>query len=425
MTNQMKINTYVVKVASRCNLNCSYCHIYNMGDETYTEQPKFMSIKTFGNFVKRLKKYCHDAEISEISIAYHGGEPMLISKEFYREADEMLTKELVGIKVNQTIQTNGTLLDNEWCSLFKELKFSVGISIDGNKLNHDKYRTYHNGKGSYEDIKQAIALALSMNLPLGTLTVVNLDMKPSEFYDTIKTLGIESANILLPDAHYHNLDAFDKNLFGQENYHPYADWLIELYEIWKQDKTRIHIRFLELFIGLIMGRNDVGNQLVGTLYNSTLIIESNGGMEAGDALRGCDNGFTRNSLNVSRNEISEIAQLDLYKTYYYAHELMCEQCLNCPVKEICGNGFLPHRYSKENGFNNPTVYCKDFIKFICHIQNDIMNQLDEKTIQLLGLFPISYQEIIGELKDANYTEKINPDIELLLTSFNQNVAKLN
>jgi uncharacterized protein len=143
----MKITSLIVKVASRCNLNCTYCYMYNMGDETYKSQPKIMSNITVENLLYRMKEHSDLHNIDNMSIVFHGGEPMLTGMPFYENflarAKNILPET---VQVDYLMQTNGVLLTEEWCAFLKEKNIVVGISMDSTPESNDKYRIYHNGK---------------------------------------------------------------------------------------------------------------------------------------------------------------------------------------------------------------------------------------------------------------------------------------
>jgi len=413
-----KITSYVLKIASRCNLNCSYCYMYNLGDRTYLEQPKSMSLKTVTALAERLKSYTKNAGIKYIQIIFHGGEPLLLSKEYFKKCIEIFKETAPEIEFSFTVQTNGVTLDEEWYELFSTHQVKVGISIDGPKKYHDEFRVFHNGKGSYNQVAEAIKLGKSKGL-VGILSVVNTKIPALEYYQDMKDLGIGSLNLLLADGHHDKLpDGFDTERFGEDNYTPYADWLIELFHIWKKDRNRPAIRFFELLIEMLVGIENMGNQAFGRRKNGVAVIETNGGIEVVDSLRACYEGITRNNFNVHTNHMEDIFQDNVFKVYYDAHDLVCEQCLNCPVYDFCGGGFLGNRYANQNGFDNPTIYCKDIIRILSFLQNDILDSLPAEAVNHVGAERLSYEEIIRELKKPA-SVKIENDIKQQLISFKQ------
>ncbi|MEN4760604.1 radical SAM protein [Chryseobacterium sp. C39-AII1] len=392
------VTSFVLKVASRCNLNCSYCYMYNLGDKTYLKQPKFMSMDTIRIFAQKLSRYGTENSLKSFQIVFHGGEPLLYPKEFYRESIKIFRELLNNSYFDFVIQTNGVGLDEEWYDLFNELNIRVGISMDGPKEYHDKYRVFHNGKGSYDDVQQAIELGLNKGMH-GVLSVVNLNITPIELYQEFKNLNIPSFNLLLPDGHFDKLpDDTIKEKVNTSGYTPYADWLIELFEIWKSDSKRPDMRFFKTLIQLIVGE-EVGDQMIGLKKNGVAVLETNGNLEVADSIRACYEGITRNEINIHTHEIDAVLEDPLFDIYINSHQMVNEKCLNCPIYEICGGGFLLNRYSNENGFDNPTIYCHDMIKLVTHIQNDLIDSLPADVCKEMQLSKVSYLEIVEELEN--------------------------
>lgn len=137
-----------------------------------------------------------------------------------------------------------------------------------------------------------------------------------------------------------------------------------------------------------------------------------------DSLRASFEGITRNNVNVHTHKIQDIFEDDIFDIYYNSHEKVCDKCLNCPVYDICGGGFLGNRYALKNGFDNPTIYCKDIIRLLSFIQNDILASLPTNTIEKLEVEPLSYDWMMQELKQQK-EEKINKYVKEKLISFKQ------
>ncbi|WDF57309.1 radical SAM protein [Mucilaginibacter sp. KACC 22063] len=416
MTDQ--VTSYVIKVASRCNLNCSYCYMYNLGDQTYLKQPKFMSIDTITALAQRLYSYCKRSDTKFIHIIFHGGEPLLLSKEYYSEFIHILRETCKEIELMFSMQTNGVTLDLDWYNFLNKAGIRIGISLDGPKPYHDEFRLFHNGKGSYDEVSKAIQLGKENELG-GILMVINPKIPVNEFYKELKELEVRRLNLLFPDGHYDRLpDGFSAEQFGYDYYTPYADWLISLFNLWKADVNRPVIRLFETLIEMLAGNANRGNQGFGRTKNGVVVIETDGGIEVTDSLRACYEGITRNGYNVHHNEIDDLFTEDIFKIYYNSHDLVAEQCLNCPMLDICGGGFLGNRFANHNGFDNPTIYCKDIIRLVTHLRDDFISSLPAQTIKDLNIETHSYDDIVAGLKKSPEI-RIDQEVKNQLTSFNQ------
>lgn len=387
----IEFDALILKVASRCNLNCSYCFMYNLGDTTYKGQPKFMSYDLIDNILEKTKKYIKTYKKKEFSFIFHGGEPLLIEKEFYKTfvaKANTIQKELGDVEFRYDIQTNGVLIDEDWCKLFRELEIYPSTSVDGTKKAHDMYRVDHKGVGSYEKVYKAVKL-LKKEVGFATVVcVVNTNESPKSVYESFKKMEVNSVNYLMPDYTHDNYP-FNKD--GKET--PVADWLIQLFDIWIKDDDKYQI---PMFLGLI--NNLLGITKSADNESKVLVIETNGEIEAIDSLKACGHGFTKSGMNIATHHFSDIIKSPLGKLYYKdSTTKLCAKCIECPIKSICKGGRLVHRFKKENGFNNVSVYCYDLVKLIAHIQN-----------RLIILFPDLYaEESIDEMKSQGIVDYLN------------------
>ncbi len=413
----MIVNSIVIKVASRCNLNCSYCYVYNLGDTTYLSQPKLMSDKDVKTLIKRVSDHCQEKNIKTFQFIFHGGEPMLQKKEFYihfvNYANEVLSKD--NIECIYTIQTNGLLISEDWCKLFNQLKIQVGVSLDGYKEINDKYRVDHKGKGSYDRVIAGLKIAQNnLDKKPGVLSVIDIESDPIRFYENIKGINVDFFDLLWPHA---NHDKPPKDYLEIKKETPYADWLIKIFDIWfaEKHKDKKTITLFDTFINLIIGNKLSGNEDFGREDNGLLVIETNGDIEVVGALKLCGNGFTKNDSNINKNSFSEALETKLANVYYKSHKLLNKKCLNCPLLEICGGGHIHTRYKKDKGFDNPSIYCNDYIKLITHIQNTIYDSLPEKYKE--GSDKITFQEVIDYLDNLELNKIEAPVYTDALTSF--------
>lgn len=391
----MRTTHLVVKVASRCNLNCTYCYMYNMGDDSYKEQPKFMSERTVKSMLLRIKKHCVENNLTEFLIIFHGGEPLLLGISFYKYfiqlVDEIIPKT---IEMSYTMQSNGVLLNKKICQELSDLGIGIGISLDGTPSSNNKNRIYHNGKGSYNQIIRGAKFIKEVYGPQCSdfLCVIDTNEKPKDVYEHFKKLEANSVHFLFQDFNY--------ILSNQKSVPKIGSWLVEMFDLWYEDNDsqKLEMRPFTDLIGLILGL-DKNSENFGKGINDTLVIETNGSIETVDTLRICGNGFTKTRFSVFKDELSAIYQgSELARQYYNGHENLSQVCKKCSLESICGGGYLGHRYSPENQFDNPSIYCKEIVEIICHIQNKLLKELPMQTIKDLKVEALNYNEIIDELK---------------------------
>ena len=176
-------------VGSKCNLDCDYCY-YLEKENLYEKKNPVMSEDLLERFVKQ---YIESQTMSEIMFTWHGGETLMRPLSFYKRAIELQKQYARGRRIENSIQTNGTLLNDDWCRFFKENNFLVGISIDGPKEFHDEYRRDKMGRPSFHRVMSGIELLKKHEVEFNCLAVVNdynVDY-PLEFYNFFKEIGCQ------------------------------------------------------------------------------------------------------------------------------------------------------------------------------------------------------------------------------------------
>jgi len=165
----MEYSLLIKPVSCDCNLRCSYC-FYLEKSRMFGNGPHRMSPETLEAMVKWLFARRQNMNV----FSWQGGEPMLAGIPFFRQAVEfMQTHSTPGIHIGNAIQTNGTLMDDDWAAFFKVYRFLVGVSLDGPEWIHDRFRVNSSGKGSYADAVRAIDLLMIFGVNANSLTVVN------------------------------------------------------------------------------------------------------------------------------------------------------------------------------------------------------------------------------------------------------------
>lgn len=175
-------------IGAACNLRCEYCY-YLEKSNLYKDTPsRIITDKMLEDFTRQ---YIEAQTINEVLFAWHGGETTMRPLSFYRKAVELQKKYAGGRRISNVIQTNGTLLTDEWCQFFRENNFLVGISIDGPQEFHDEYRRTPTGGPSWKKVMRGINLLNRHGVEWNAMAVVN-DYNadyPLEFYHFFKEMG--------------------------------------------------------------------------------------------------------------------------------------------------------------------------------------------------------------------------------------------
>lgn len=152
------LTEFVLKVSSRCNIDCSYCYMYKFGDGEYLRQPKIMSAQTARLFASRLSEHVVEHQIEKVVLGLHGGEPLLLGPERLGTLLQIVKEHVQGTKLTFKLQTNATLMNSEWIDLFEAHNVVVGVSIDGNEYWHDKSRPDFQGRGTFKSTLAGLKL---------------------------------------------------------------------------------------------------------------------------------------------------------------------------------------------------------------------------------------------------------------------------
>ena len=175
---------------AHCNLACKYCYYLEKNELYPTAQRHLMSDEMLEQFTR---EYIEAQTMNQVLFTWHGGEPLLRSIDFYRKALSLQQKYAGGRRIDNVIQTNGTLLTDEWCEFFAQNHWLVGISIDGPQPDHDHYRLTAAGKPSWKKVMQGIKLLKKHGVEWNAMAVVNAYNvnHPLEFYRFFKENGCQ------------------------------------------------------------------------------------------------------------------------------------------------------------------------------------------------------------------------------------------
>lgn len=365
------IYTFILKVASRCNLNCGYCYVYQSPDKSWKWKPQFLSSAVVEQTALRIHEHVVEHDLNEVSIVFHGGEPLLAGIDRLTEYVTILSS-TIKCPIKFGMQTNGILLDRPLIEFLSEHKIRIGISLDGTRADNDRFRVYHDGRSSYDDTVKAIRLVQAYpdhkQILGGILVVVDVRNRPIEILRALDDLGVRGANLLLPDSNY---DAPPFRPDGDNT--AYGKWLHEFFVLWLESYPHIEIPYFEEILNLMLGGVSTSEE-IGAQSVDFVIVETNGDIEAVDTLKMVGREATLLNLNVARNSFNEAITHPAIYSRMSGFNSLCKVCRECEHLTHCGGGYLPHRYSALNGFINPSVYCEDLKYLFTQMRSHVFKE---------------------------------------------------
>jgi uncharacterized protein len=366
----IEIDTVLIKVASRCNINCTYCYVYNMGDKGWANMPNHISHETTLAVAKALDELTR-IQTRPFAVVLHGGEPLLLGP---KKLDSVLStlRAAVSAEVSFGLQTNGILISEEILDVCSKHRTTISVSIDGPKHIHDRGRVGHDGQGTYDQVLEGINKLRghrnSAFLFSGLLAVIDPKSEPGEVYEFFKTLDPPGVDFLYRDGNHTRLPEGKESLRTTE----YGQWLARLVDIYLYDQNPLPIRFVDDLIRLILGGKGTKDG-AGLTDFGILVIDADGSITKNDTLKSSFNGADRfiQKWSVHSNYLHEILNSNEFAESHELQRPSSKICLACPELRVCGGGMTLHRWRDINEYDNTSVYCADQMLVIGHLRNQV------------------------------------------------------
>jgi uncharacterized protein len=373
-----------------CNLDCEYCF--------YLEKEKLYPLVknwTMPDDVleKYVKEYIQSQKVPEIIFAWQGGEPTLLGIDFFKKAVQLQKKYSDGKKIENTFQTNGILLNDDWCIFFLENNFLIGLSIDGPSEIHDKYRVHKGGQPSFDKVMVGLEYLKKHNVEFNTLTCVQKDnsYKPLEVYEFLKEISSKFMQFI-PIVERKSLNETSELKLVLHTYKEEAaltDWsveplqygkfLLEIFDRWvRNDVGKYYVQIFDVSLGLWHG---LGSSLC--VFKETcgraLAMEHNGDVYS------CDHFvYPENKLgNIMEESLNKIVDSKQQLQFATDKKTKLPQfCINCDVRFACNGECPKHRFIKtsdgEEGLNYLCAGYKYFFHGIAPYMRFMSNELTNK-----------------------------------------------
>ena len=370
-------------IGPMCNLNCEYCFYLEKQALFPPDERYRMSDEVLRAFIAN---YISSQPTPVVEFVWQGGEPTLLGIDFFKRVIEF-QKPFSGAKtITNSLQTNGTLLTDEWCAFLKKHNFMVGISLDGPKEIHDRYRVDRKGAGSFDKVMDALKLLQKHEVEYNVLACVARETayKPLDVYQFFKGQGVEflqfsSVVERIPDLSSTQAGlrlAGPASLKEKEEYsevtpwsvmpEEYGDFLIAIYEEWvRHDVGNIFVMNFEWALNAWIG-NPSPVCVHAKQCGRSVVIEHNGDVFA------CDHCvYPQYKLgNITTDILRDMVEKSLQSGFGVMKETALPRwCRECDVLAACQGGCPKHRFMITY-YDEPGLHylCEGYKKFFLHIR---------------------------------------------------------
>lgn len=365
--------------SSICNLDCSYC-FYLEKEKLYPDQNKNwkMNDETLELYIQQ---HIEAQPGVEVQFAWQGGEPTLMGIDFFHRVVQLCEKYAGNKRIKHAFQTNGILLNDTWCNLFKHHDFLIGISIDGPADLHDVYRVNRSKKSTHAKVMEGIQYLKKHNIEFNTLTVVHdlNSQQPERVYQFLKSIGStylqfiplverksdnikenpQVLNLVLPGEPQAKVTSWSVPSWR------YGEFLNSIFDVWvKQDVGRIFVNMFDSTLAAWCGQPS-GSCITSETCGHAFALESNGDLYQ------CDHFVYPEYLlgNIHQISINEMNQSSEAKQFGEDKaKTLNLDCLECEYKFACHGSCPKHRFSiSERGFINHNYFCTGYKAFFKHV----------------------------------------------------------
>jgi len=348
-------------------LDCKYCYFLKK-EALYPDSDLHMDEKTLESYTRQ---YIEAQRFPEITFAWQGGEPTLMGLEFFEKAISFQQKyRKAGMQLQNTLQTNGTTLNDDWCRFFQQHNFLVGLSLDGPQPLHDAYRVDKGGQPSFNSVMTGLKLFKKHQVDFNILTTVhaaNAD-HPLDVYrflrDEVQAQFIQFIPIVErknQTGHQEGFKVTKRSVTGKQ----YGQFLIAIFDEWVQrDVGQVFVQIFDVALGVWYGQ-PASLCIFGETCGTALALEHNGDLYA------CDHYVEPNYFlgNIKEENLLNLVGGDQQTRFGLdKRDSLPRFCMDCEVRFICNGGCPKNRIRRtpdgEEGLN---YLCEGYKTFFQHI----------------------------------------------------------
>lgn len=378
----MAFNIMIKPAGSLCNLDCHYCYYLDKSEIYGGVEPRM----TYEMLEVFIREYIQANDVQEVTFNWHGGEPLVMGLDFYRKAIELEHRYSGEKIVRNTIQTNGTLINAEWASFFKEHDFLVGVSIDGPADIHDRYRKDKGGAPTFDKVIRGIEHMYRCGVQYNTMSTVNKasEGRGLEVYNFMKSIGSRYMQFMPVVEHIKYPVGKDGKPLKRSR--PYivdpstegaaiAPWsvsslgfgkfLCDIFDYWvRNDVSRYFVNQFDAALACWCGVQP-GTCVYAETCGGNSIIEHNGDLYP------CDHFVYPKYLlgNVMDTSLRQLmTSQGQTKFGIDKRNGLPNKCIRCKWYFACHGECPKHRFNKtESGETGLNVLCDGYTKFYSHV----------------------------------------------------------
>jgi uncharacterized protein len=363
-----RITSLLIKPASAvCNLDCSYCFYLDRDADPYKELPsRVMSLDTLEHLVDSFMFYAYPAA----TFAFQGGEPTLAGLPFFEKLIALQQQYgRDGQMVSNAMQTNGVLLNKDWCQLFRQYNWLIGVSIDGPEEITNQYRFNKARHGTFKQIMAGIEAMQQEKVEFNVLCVVNNVnvTRARDVYKFFRAQGIDYMQFIPIVEFNPDGSPMEFTVTGEQ----YGRFLCEIFDLWWPDRRKVRVRFFDNLAEAIAGQKP-GSCTLHETCDSYVVVEYNGDVYP------CDFFVEKEWKlgNVTLDSFPELARRQKRYSFAVKKTLAHPECQACQWQSLCHGGCPKTRHGRFGHFEDLdwlcTAYKMAFAKSVEPLRKDVI-----------------------------------------------------
>jgi uncharacterized protein len=383
---------------SVCNLDCKYCYFLSK-KSLYPGSTFSMDDETLERYIEQ---YIHSQSTHEINFAWQGGEPTLMGLDFYKQVVELQQKfRKPGNLIQNSLQTNGILLNDEWALFFKEYNFLIGVSLDGPHEYHDAYRLDRGGSTTHARVLKGIEFLKKHKVDFNILCCVHaanadhplevyrfiIDEVPAQFIQFIPIVERENEN-----GFQEGTRVSSRSVTGRQ----YGNFLIKIFDEWaRHDIGNIYVQLFDMCLGVWLGQ-PAGLCVFAETCGLGLALEHNGDLYS------CDHFVEpRHFLgNIRKQDILRLVGSEQQVQFGNAkRDTLPHCCQECKVRFICNGGCPKDRIQKTpDGQTGLNYLCEGYKSFFTYIDEPMkimaaLIRTNRPPLELMNILAVQEQNL--------------------------------